>query len=603
MSNKIVFEVLADAKNFEKNMQSIGKSMQSYGKTMTASITVPFVLLSAGLIKTASDAEEIRNKFSVVFKAIGKDADKWAEAFGDSVGRSTQEIQKFVASTGDILKPLGLSTEEAFKLSREMTKLAIDVASFNNATDADVVRDFNSALVGNVETVKKYGVALNQNIIEQKAIELGLIKTKNELTPLTKAQAIYQLILEGSADAQGDAIRTQDSFANTLKATKAELIELGNEFGDILLPIATDVLQVVKQLANSFKSLDESTKKFILLGGAIVAAIGPAVIVLGMLVSFANPITLSIGAIVTAVGLMFTAYKTNFMGIKILIDDLIEKFVTFKNRVIEIWDAVVEKITFAVEKIKGVVGSVGSFFGISSAEASTSGSTSFASSAPEQDLGVITVTQEIQAEVETETQGHHQRLLDLENIFNDQLSEIMKQRSEEEKKILTKGEEIYKQVQADKLGTLKEALQNAAELNKGYARALQIVSIGEAIMNTSLGVTAALSHMDFITATLIAIRGAIEIATIASQQFAVGTGNVPSDMVATVHRGETIVPSTFAESIRSGELSLSGGGNGGGVVFNFDGATFIGVTDEIVEDIFTKASENLKNNTLAFGGV
>ena len=41
--------------------------------------------------------------------------------------------------------------------------------------------------------------------------------------------------------------------------------------------------------------------------------------------------------------------------------------------------------------------------------------------------------------------------------------------------------------------------------------------------------------------------------------FDVGTISVPQDMPAIVHRGETIIPKTFAEGIRSGELSLVGG--------------------------------------------
>jgi len=54
--------------------------------------------------------------------------------------------------------------------------------------------------------------------------------------------------------------------------------------------------------------------------------------------------------------------------------------------------------------------------------------------------------------------------------------------------------------------------------------------------------------------------------------FAVGTPNVPYDMNATVHKGETIIPKTFADGIRSGEMVLSGGNSrsaslGGGDVY------------------------------------
>jgi len=42
--------------------------------------------------------------------------------------------------------------------------------------------------------------------------------------------------------------------------------------------------------------------------------------------------------------------------------------------------------------------------------------------------------------------------------------------------------------------------------------------------------------------------------------FATGTPNVPNDMMASIHKGEGIVPSTFMQGIRSGKLTLSGKG-------------------------------------------
>jgi len=46
--------------------------------------------------------------------------------------------------------------------------------------------------------------------------------------------------------------------------------------------------------------------------------------------------------------------------------------------------------------------------------------------------------------------------------------------------------------------------------------------------------------------------------------FASGTPYIPSDMIAQVHKGEGIIPATFMDSIRAGELMLSAGNTGGG---------------------------------------
>jgi hypothetical protein len=63
-----------------------------------------------------------------------------------------------------------------------------------------------------------------------------------------------------------------------------------------------------------------------------------------------------------------------------------------------------------------------------------------------------------------------------------------------------------------------------------------------------------------------AAQGAAVIADVQSvaASFAVGTPTVPQDMVAQIHKGETIVPATFAEGIRRGEMTLGGPGGGKG---------------------------------------
>ncbi len=157
------------------------------------------------------------------------------------------------------------------------------------------------------------------------------------------------------------------------------------------------------------------------------------------------------------------------------------------------------------------------------------------------------------------------------------------------------------------------ALSGAKEMNKGFAKAAAAVGMGMAIVNTAQGVTNALAGppngppwpANLAMAALVAATGAIQIATIASQSFAVGTGNLPSDMMAQVHKGETIIPATFADSIRRGELSLSGGGGAGGfgdIVINLYGVTINAKENikELAEDLGFEIDRKLRNaRTLA----
>jgi hypothetical protein len=56
----------------------------------------------------------------------------------------------------------------------------------------------------------------------------------------------------------------------------------------------------------------------------------------------------------------------------------------------------------------------------------------------------------------------------------------------------------------------------------------------------------------------------LEAARAAVNSFAVGAVNIPNDQIARVHSGEMIIPKPFAQSVRSGEISVTGNGSGSG---------------------------------------
>lgn len=221
--------------NFVRNMK---RDMQ----VVAAAAGGAVVAFAGKAIGMASEAQEIRAKFGVVFRGMEEDARKWATGYGDAVGRSTIELEKHMAGLGDVFKPLGYSAKDALQLSKAVTALATDVASFSNAADDTVIRDFTSAMVGNHETVRKYGVIISEARLEQEAFEQGLGKQYKDLSDLEKVTLRFAIIQKSSTDAVGDAIRTADSYANQVKRLKANVEELGVELGDRLLPAANKAL-------------------------------------------------------------------------------------------------------------------------------------------------------------------------------------------------------------------------------------------------------------------------------------------------------------------------------------------------------------------------
>ena len=193
-------------------------------------------------VQLASDMEEAQSKFNTVFGELSAQAEQWAGELRKSYHMSSLDAKKYLAAMQDLLVPMGMNSEAAAAMSFEVVKLSADLGSFNNLPTAQVMDDIQSALVGNYETMKKYGVVVNAATVEEKALAMGLAETKDAITAADKAQAAYQLIVEGSTFAVGDAIRTAKSFANQMRDLEVNITELKIAAGEALLPVINNLV-------------------------------------------------------------------------------------------------------------------------------------------------------------------------------------------------------------------------------------------------------------------------------------------------------------------------------------------------------------------------
>ncbi len=221
-------------------------------KLLLVSFAIAAVGASLGKLARASgNAQETLSKFEAVFKDQADAARAFAEDLATATNRATIELIDFLSTLQDTFVPLGFTREAASALSQDLVKLAVDVASFNNKVDADVIRDFQSALVGNTETVRKYGIVITQAVLEQELINAGLAKSVTTATEAAKAQGRNNIILRSTIDAQGDAVKTADSFNNSMKGATAATLELAIALGDKLLPLFTPLIVGYTDLAKA----------------------------------------------------------------------------------------------------------------------------------------------------------------------------------------------------------------------------------------------------------------------------------------------------------------------------------------------------------------
>jgi hypothetical protein len=224
-------------KKIETSFKSLAKAIA--GPAAAGLIVKAFVDISKKSAKLAADAEEVRAKFSSVFGTTADEVNAWATEYSEAVGRSETDTLKFLGTIGDTLKPLGFAKDAVDGMSKQVVELANDLSSFNNLPTEEVIAGIQSALVGNVETLRRYGVVANEAAIQQEAINSGISETGKNLTAQEKAQAILNITLKGTTDAQGDLRRTQNSAANVQRALNSAVQESQEIYGSILNTVLT----------------------------------------------------------------------------------------------------------------------------------------------------------------------------------------------------------------------------------------------------------------------------------------------------------------------------------------------------------------------------
>lgn len=213
------------------------------------------------VIGTATDINESLTKNQVLFGKYAGDVAKFSDSTAKSFGISKKAALEATGTFGNLFVALDIGPKKAAAMSVELTKLAADLASFNNASPEEALEAIRSGLVGETEPLRKFGVNLNDATLRAEALSLGLVKnTKESLDPQTKALAVNALLFKQTEKAQGDFARTSDGLANQQRILKARFSDAAGELGTRLLPVVTKAAQGLNSLADAFSGSGSSSR-------------------------------------------------------------------------------------------------------------------------------------------------------------------------------------------------------------------------------------------------------------------------------------------------------------------------------------------------------
>lgn len=292
-------------------LDAVGQRMQRIGQQMTMYITLPLVGFGVGLVKLASDAVESENLFEVSLDGMADRARAWSEETAKALRLNAYELRRQVGTWDVMLKTFGMSEQAAFDMSRRLTTLAQDMASFYNLSPAEAFQKLQSGIAGEIEPLRRLGISVSETTAKEWALKNGLIATNGEMSESQKVLVRYAVIMEQTSKAQGDLARTADSPANQMRALRAEAEQAGIQIGTVLLPALTTGMQassrVIADLTSRWKESGDAGQQNILRVAVLLAASGP-------LVTAAGAAVRAVGAIGSAFLTMGAMARLGVMG-------------------------------------------------------------------------------------------------------------------------------------------------------------------------------------------------------------------------------------------------------------------------------------------------
>lgn len=226
-------------------------------------------------IDLASQLTEVQNVVDVTFTDMADKMNEFSKAAVDTLGMSELTAKQIGSKYQAMGKAMGISSDMAKStndfvqkatggyadvaesmadISINLTRLAGDMASFYNMDYAEVAEKLQAIFTGQTRPMRAFGVDLTQASLKAFALANGLNADIKSMTQAEKTLLRYQYVMAQTTAAQGDFIRTQDTWANQTRIATEKLNQLRIVLGKI-------AIYTFKPLVQSFNKAMEQIIK------------------------------------------------------------------------------------------------------------------------------------------------------------------------------------------------------------------------------------------------------------------------------------------------------------------------------------------------------
>ena len=159
---------------------------------------------------------------------------------------------------------------------------------------------------------------------------------------------------ENGAALADEANKKYATAGSQIQQLKNSLVLLGDSFGKLILPILQKVVDGLTKFFIKLSNLDPISKAIISVVAALLAAIGPALLIGGKIATMVGTLIVVAGTLGVTVGTLIAPVIAITAGIAALVAGVIAVIEIIKN-----WDAIVEEFKARLEVFKIVIVEIG----------------------------------------------------------------------------------------------------------------------------------------------------------------------------------------------------------------------------------------------------
>lgn len=211
-------------------------------------------LLSAAIAKSSQYTEDL-NLFTVSMGKYAEEAYNYAQKVSEIVGIDPAEWMRNQGVFNTIITGFGVAGDKAAYMSKNLTQLGYDIASFYNLDFESAMQKVQSGIAGELEPLRRLGYDLSVARLEQERLNLGIDKSVSSMTQAEKSQLRYYAMMTQVTQVQGDMARTLEQPANMLRVLKAQFEQCARAIGNLFIPILVKVLPFAIAVANALREI------------------------------------------------------------------------------------------------------------------------------------------------------------------------------------------------------------------------------------------------------------------------------------------------------------------------------------------------------------